>query len=137
MSALAKPATPERTRPMQEPALRGIDQILALADNGQYLPVLLKDNSDLVHEIVSHSQAYGAKSKGKLTIEIEYSTDRYGQIDMAVQHKIAAPKPPKSKAVAWATEDGGLSVANPNQRRMEIRDIGNGKRELRSPTLDD
>lgn len=125
------PATPERS-PMQSPELRGIDQILALADNGQYLPVLLDENQVLLADIVSHSQAYGVKAKGKVTIEIEYSTDRFGQIDMAVQHKISAPKAPKSKAVAWATEGGGLTVANPNQRSMEIRDVG-GRRELRTP----
>lgn len=117
---------------MREPEVRGIDQILALADNGQYLPVLLEENQLLIAEIVNHSQAYGVKAKGKITIEIEYSTDRFGQIDMATQHKIAAPKAPKSKAVAWATEGGGLTVANPNQRAMEIRDVG-GRRELRTP----
>lgn len=117
---------------MRDPEVRGLDQILALADNGQYLPTLLQDNQDLVAEIVIHSQAYGTKAKGKLTLTIEYSTDRYGQIDMTVEHKMVAPSAPKSKAVAWATEVGGLTVANPNQRTMEIRDVG-GRRELRTP----
>jgi hypothetical protein len=117
------------------PEIRGLDQLLALPDNGQYLPVLMQDNTDLLDEITNFSQAYGAKASGKLTIEISYSTDRFGQIDIAVQHKVAAPKPPKSKATAWRADGGGLTVANPNQRAMQIREVG-GRRELRSPSDD-
>lgn len=118
------------------PEIRGLDQTLALADNGQYLPLLLQENDDLIAEIVSFSQSYGTKAKGKLSLTIEYSTDRFGQIEIAVEHKVAVPKPPKAKATAWTADGGGLTVANPNQRAMEIREVG-GRRELRSPTIDD
>lgn len=118
------------------PEIRGLDQTLALADNGQYLPTLLQENDELISDIVSYSQAFGAKAKGKLTITIEYSTDRFGQIEISVEHKITVPKQPKAKATAWTADGGGLTVANPNQRAMEIREVGNGRRELRSPTLD-
>lgn len=138
MNALPKPfpATTERPAMTRAPEIRGLDQTLALADNGQYLPMLLEENDDLLKEIVSFSQAYGAKAKGKLTISIEYSTDRFGQIDLSVEHKITAPKQPKAKATAWTADGGGLTVANPNQRAMEIREVAGGRRELRSPTLD-
>lgn len=116
--------------------IRGLDQTLALADNGQYLPLLLQENDDLIAEIVSFSQSYGTKAKGKLSLTIEYSTDRFGQIEIAVEHKVSVPKPPKAKATAWTADGGGLTVANPNQRAMEIREVG-GRRELRSPTIDD
>lgn len=114
------------------PEIRGLDQLLSLPDNGQYLPLLLQDNDDLVQEISDFSQAYGTKASGKLVVEINYSTDRFGQIDIAVSHKVTVPKPPKSKATAWRGDGGGLTVANPNQRAMEIREVG-GRRELRSP----
>lgn len=116
------------------PQIRGLDQLLALPDNGQYLPQLLADNDALIEEITSFSQAYGAKAAGKITIEISYATDRFGQIDIAVQHTVKAPKPPKSKATAWRGDAGGLTVANPNQRQMQIREVPGGGRELRSPS---
>lgn len=115
------------------PEIRGLDATLALPDNGQYLPQLLQDNETLLEEITSFSQAYGTKASGKITVEITYSTDRFGQIDIAVQHTVKAPKPPKSKATAWRGDGGGLTVANPNQRAMQIREV-EGRRELRSPT---
>lgn len=126
----------ERTAMSRSADVRGLDQTLQLADNGQYLPLLLKENDELIAEIVSFSQAFGTKAKGKLTISIEYSTDKFGQVDISIEHKISTPKAPKAKAIAWTADGGGLSVANPNQRKMEIREIGHGQRELRSPTLD-
>ena len=42
---------PERRAMPQSPAIRSLDQILALADNGQYLPDLLQRNEALISEI--------------------------------------------------------------------------------------
>lgn len=119
----------------RSPEIHGLDQTLALADNGQYLPELLKDNAALIEEVVNFSQAFGTKASGKLQVTISYATDRFGQVEIAIEHKVTAPKQPKAKATAWTTENGGLTVANPNQRAMEIREVG-GRRELRSPTPD-
>ncbi|RRH70027.1 hypothetical protein [Falsigemmobacter faecalis] len=134
--AFSPAATTERKPMSRASEIRGIDQTLTLADNGQYLPTLLQENDELISDIVDFSQAYGTKAKGKLVIAIEYTTDRYGQIDISVEHKITKPKAPKAKAVAWTAAGGGLSSANPNQRAMEIREVSNGRRELRSPTID-
>lgn len=111
--------------------------MLNLADGGQYLPVLTQDLRQAIENTTSHAQAYRAKAKCKLQITVTLSVDPFGQIDMEVEHKLAEPKAPKAKALAWATEEGGLTVANPNQRAMEIREVANGRRELRSPTIDD
>ena len=116
----------------KEPRIRTLDEILTLPDNGQYLPLLLAENDQLITEIVDFSQSYGTKASGSMTIKINYSTDRFGQIDLSVEHVIKAPKAPKAKATAWTSDEGGLTTANPNQKRMEIRDVG-GKRELRTP----
>lgn len=112
--------------------IRGIDQMLALADGGQYLPVLHQDVRDLVEATRNHALAFRTKAKCKLTLTVELIVDPFGQIDMSVEHKLAEPKAPKSKAVAWATEDGALTVANPAQRTFDIREV-DGRREFRSP----
>ena len=46
--------------------------------------------------------------------------------------QIVGPKPPKHKAVGWMTGTGGVTTHNPAQSRMEIRDAGDGRRELRT-----
>ncbi|WP_323041119.1 hypothetical protein [Gemmobacter sp.] len=120
----------------RDPEIRGIDAMLSLADGGQYLPVLTQEMRELIEETTSHAQAYRVKAKCKLALTVTMTIDPFGQIDMEVEHKLTEPKAPKAKALAWSTEGGGLTVANPNQRTMEIRDVAGGRRELRSPTLD-
>ncbi|WP_235842921.1 hypothetical protein, partial [Cereibacter sphaeroides] len=129
-----QPAPPPERKPMSE--LRTLDQIVSLADNGQYQPLLLQENDDLISEIVNFSQAYGTKAGGKLQITISYTTDRFGQIDLAIEHKVTKPRTPKAKATAWTADGGGLTIANPNQSRMEIREVA-GRRQLRTPGADE
>ncbi len=115
------------------PKLRGLDDLVGLADNGQYLPDLLQRNDQLVLAIQQFSQTYGAKAKGKLTITIDYEVDRFGQINLGVTDKVTRPTAPKAKAIAWTLDDGSLTVANPNQRAMQVRDLPDGRREFRTP----
>ncbi|MFD1913829.1 hypothetical protein [Halodurantibacterium flavum] len=123
-------------KPMHAPELRGIDQILSLANNGDYLPDLLQRLEALMTEMRDFSEAYGTAAAGSLTLKLGFKLDRFGQIEMTVDDDIKVPKPPKAKAVAWTTEGGRLTPHNPAQTRMEIRDVG-GTRELRTPNSND
>jgi hypothetical protein len=119
---------------MTSPPVRGIDALLLLADNGQYQPDLMARNAALIEELRAFSAAFGGvKAKGKLKIEIDYTVDRFGQIEIVVGDTVTRPKSPKSKGTAWTDEDGELTIANPNQTRFEVRDITNGQREFRVP----
>lgn len=108
----------------------GLDPLLSMADNGDYLPDLTTRIETLMVEMKSFSNAYGCKAKGKLTLTIDFTTDRFGAVDMTVADTIKVPKQPAAKAVLWATEDGRMTPHNPNQARMEIREAS-GRRELR------
>lgn len=114
------------------PELRSLDQMLSLADNGDYLPELLERIEANNVEMRQFAQDFGTGAKGKITITIDLKTDRFGQVEMAIEDKIVGPKPPKHKAVGWITGTGGLTTHNPAQSRMEIRDAGDGRRELRA-----
>ena len=113
------------------PALRSIDQLLALADNGDYLPDLLERIEANNVEMRQFSQDFHASAKGRITITIDMKTDPFGQVELVIEDKIVGPKPPKHKAVGWMTGEGALTTHNPAQSRMEVRDVG-GHRELRT-----
>lgn len=119
-------APPARTRA----ELRGLDQILSMLDNGDYLPQLITDLETLNVEMKDFSQAFGCKSKGKITITLDLTNDRYGQIEMTANHVVKVPKAPAAKAILWTTADGQMTPSNPNQTRMTIREVDGG-RELR------
>lgn len=115
----------------QTPELRSLDQMLSLADNGDYLPDLLERIEANNIEMRQFAQDFATAAKGKITITLEMKCDRFGQLEMAIIDKIEGPKPPKHKAVGWLTGSGTLTTHNPAQARMEIRDV-DGRRELRS-----
>lgn len=112
--------------------MRSLDQMLSLADAGDYLPDLLSRIEANNVEMRSFAQQYATTAKGKITITIDVAVDPFGATQMTMDDKIVGPKAPKRKAVAWMTGDGGITTHNPAQSRMEIRDAGNGKRELRA-----
>ncbi|WP_339112806.1 hypothetical protein [Thioclava sp. GXIMD2076] len=113
---------------MTERPLRGLDQILSLVDDGMYLQRLVEEMEGNNVEMRQHAQDFGNGAKSKISITLDMKIDRFGQLDLQVDHKITGPKPPKGKGVAWLTGEGGISAHNPAQARMEIRDAGNGKR---------
>lgn len=113
------------------PELRSLDQLLSLADNGDYLPDLLSRIEANNIEMRQFTQDFASSAKGKITISIEMKTDRFGQVELVIEDKIVGPKPPKHKAVGWLTGEGALTTHNPAQSRMEVRDVG-GHRELRT-----
>lgn len=118
--------------PSSAPQLRSLDQMLSLADGGDYLPDLLSRIEANNVEMRSFAQQYSTTAKGKITITIDVAVDPFGATSMVMDDKIVGPKSPKRKAVAWMTGDGGITTHNPAQSRMEIRDAGNGRRELRA-----
>lgn len=125
--------TTQKGQAMHTPELRGIDPILGLLDNGAYHPTLLADIAKLVSEMQDFSRAFGGvKASGTLDLKLSFRIDRFGQIDLEAGHKISTPKAPKSKGVAWTTEDGGLTPANPNQMALPLRDVS-AARDFRSP----
>lgn len=117
---------------MANPELRSIDQMLSLADNGDYLPDLLDRIQANSVEMRQFASDFAAAAKGKITITIDMKLDRFGQMELVIEDKIVGPKPPKHKAVGWVTGDGSITTHNPAQTRMEIRDAGEGRRELRT-----
>lgn len=116
------------------PQLRSLDQMLSLADNGDYLPDLLSRIEANNIEMRQFAADFASAAKGKITLTIDLKLDRFGQLEMVIEDKITGPKPPKHKAVAWMTGSGAVTTHNPAQSRMEIRDTGNGRREFRTAT---
>ncbi|MTH76339.1 hypothetical protein [Paracoccus aestuariivivens] len=118
--------------PNQTRQLRSLDQMLSLADAGDYLPDLLSRIEANNVELRQFAQDFSTTAKGKITLTIDVKVDPFGHAEMVIEDKIIGPKPPKRKAVAWMTGDGGITTHNPAQSRMEIRDTTDGRREFRT-----
>lgn len=117
---------------MSATELRTIDQILALADGGDFLSDLLEQHQQLMLDMVNHRLEYGGKSSGSVAINIKYELSKHGDLRMTATHDIKAPKPPAASGVAWMTDNGHLTPENPRQMKLGVRDV-NGVREFTNP----
>lgn len=113
-------------------ALRTIDQILAIPDEGNFLSELLQENADLIAELQDHQKAYGGAPKGSLSISIAYELGKGGIVNMKASFATKAPKTPAASAVAWVTRDGDLTPENPAQMKLNLRDATAHDRQIKS-----
>ena len=73
----------------------------------------------------NHIQEHGGAAKGQLTLTIDFAVDAKG-VDVAMQAKVAYPKPPVVKDRYFVTDQGdGLTLKNPNKGTLfEGNDLG-------------
>lgn len=100
--------------------LRTFDQILASADDGDFLSKLLEDHQNLIVELQEKQLEFGGKISGSLTLKINYQLDHNKTIKMVVTADIKTPKAPSASAILWTTPDGFTTHINPNQSKMDF-----------------
>lgn len=101
--------------------LKSLDQIVALANNGETRTIILSENEELLAEMRRFQELHGGAPKGKVKLEIEYVLDLKQAVTIKVTHKIEYPKQPPGKGVAWMSPSGGLTTDNPNQSVFDLR----------------
>ena len=103
--------------------LKSLDQIIALAKDGETREVILAENAELLAELRRFQEVHGGAPKGKVKIEIEYVLDLKQAVSIKVTHKIENPKELPGKGVAWMSPTGGLTRVNPNQSALDLRPV--------------
>lgn len=109
-------STPELHDPYR---MRGIEQILALFDGGDFLRELLEGHSDLQKALLEHREEHGGKTKGSMTLTIGYDLGKQGDVAMSAHVEFKKPKKPPSSAAAFINEQGDLTLYSPLMARMQ------------------
>ena len=114
------------------PRVNTIDQMLALANGGEFKDDLPKMLSDFVGGLFSHAVEYEIDASGKFTLAITATVDRRGDIEFTAKPKIELPPPVLSvgKGRAFIDEDGQI-VTHRQQDLPLLRDVSKPKRTLR------
>lgn len=113
--------------------LHTLDQILALPDGGEFLISILDQHAELIKAMTEKVEQSQNAASGSIAIKVSYKIDRMGTLEMKAQCDTTLPKDPPAKAIAWTTEDGTITPANPNQMHLPLRDAGAGaSAEVRS-----
>lgn len=121
---------------MADNELHTIDQILALADGGDFLSQLKGDHRNMILAMHQHQMQFGGNAKASVSIKITYTLDHKLNMKMTAVADVKPPKEPIASAIAWTSADGYLTPENPQQMKMELRDAGTTK-SLRSAGRED
>jgi hypothetical protein len=110
---------------MSDPTVHSFHQFLSAIEGGQ----LHFELTDALREMIANlNQRFidGDRSKAvaRLDLSIALSIDaKSGTVDVDTDYKVKLPKKSRGRTVFWTTADNKLSMANPRQLTMELRDV--------------
>ena len=119
----------EETKQIEEHdpyAIRTIEQLFSLFDRGDFLAEVLAGHRRLQIDMVEHKDLHGAKGcKGSMTITVNYTLGKQGDVDMGATATFNAPKAPPASASAFIDENGQMTLYSPLMKRMHggVRDV--------------
>ena len=97
------------------------DFIRSLED-GQFDSDAFEALRELAAAMQEHAWRNGGKSKGKLTISVDFVQDG-GVTQMKSAFKVSLPELPRAKSIMWLTPDNRFTRSRPGQHEMfGIRD---------------
>ncbi|MES2887287.1 MAG: hypothetical protein V4739_04670 [Pseudomonadota bacterium] len=106
-------------------SIRPITDTLRLLQGGLFLDECSTKLADLVRGVDETGKA------GKLTITLDVKKSGAAmQIDAKVTDK--TPEPKAMSDLLWPTVEGNLSLQNPNQQNLDLRQVEPPSRDVRS-----
>lgn len=105
---------------------RPITDTLRLLDGGAFIDSASEELANLVKSVDQTGKA------GKLTITLEVKQVSGGAISITPAVKASVPVPKPDSTLLWPTVEGNLSLQNPNQRSLDLRDVTPERGELKS-----
>lgn len=106
-------------------AIRSITDTLRLLQGGLFLDQCSEQLAELVKGVDETGKA------GKLTITLDLKKSS-GAIEITAKVTNKTPEPKPDTDLLWPTVEGNLSLQNPHQRNLDLRQVPESKREVRN-----
>lgn len=107
-------------------SVRPITDTLRLLDGGAFLDRCSDDLASLVKAVETTGKT------GKLTLTLDLKTVGNGAVQITPKCSAKVPEPKPDTTLLWATVEGNLVVDNPNQQKLDLRQVETRPAELRS-----
>lgn len=105
------------------PAASTFAQFIQMLEDGDYHAELTTALQNINGALSDHALSFGGKPKGKLTLSVDFTLDN-GVFEINADFNTKLPKAPRSRTVAWATQDNRFSPQNPRQMQLfGVRDV--------------
>jgi len=107
-------------------ACNTLAEFIRSLEDGQFDADVYQQLKELSAEMANHAWANGGKSKGKLTIAIDFVQEG-GVVEIKAGYKITRPEGRRPKSIMWTTEDNRFTRTRPGQQQLfGIRDVSGG-----------
>lgn len=117
------------TEQAQQEGARSFAHWLTRLGDGQAAADLSQAMFELGGELRRHALDRG-EAKGELTLHLKFKVDNIGQVITTYQVKVKEPEPVRPASMFWLTKGGNLSVENPRQTTLPLRQVVNEDGEL-------
>jgi hypothetical protein len=109
------------------PAASTFGEFVRFLEDGNLDAELTIALRDLAGDMQNAAIESGGKSKGKLTLTLDFALE--GRVfSIAAKHKVDVPAAKRPKSVLWTTEDNRFTPSNPGQGQLfgvrEVRASG-------------
>lgn len=105
---------------------RPITDTLRLLDEGAFLDRCSEQLAALVRGVEDTGKA------GKLVITLEVKRGTKGAMLIRPDSAVKVPEPKAEPTMLWATPEGNLTLDNPKQQKLDLRQVDPDTGELRS-----
>lgn len=106
-----------------EEGTRGFAVLLQQVEEGALHAELSDELRDVCRDLHRMAKNYEQKAKGSLTLVLELVADPSGILTVKPSVTKKIPKAKRSGSAFWITGGGNLSVENPRQPRLPIREV--------------
>lgn len=105
-------------------ACNTLGEFVRTLEDGQFDADCYEAIKDLNAKLNEAAWASGGRSKGKVTITLDFAQEG-GITEIRSAFKVTAPTDKRAKSVLWQTEDHRLTRTRPGQQQLfGIRDVG-------------
>lgn len=115
----------------QEDSPRGFGHFLAGLDDEQAHARASRELHELTKVLRDEAVARHGQVKGSISLTIELRCDERGTVEALYEIKTKEPRPRVSKSIYWLDKKGHLSVENPAQQVLPLREVSAQGRALR------
>jgi len=106
-------------------AVRPFTDTLRMVDQGVFVDICSEKFNELIKRVDD------TKKSGKLTITLEMKPARAGAMNIIPTVTTKLPETKADPTLLWVTPDFNLTVDNPNQQQLDLRQVATAVTELR------
>lgn len=101
---------------------RGFAVVLQQIDEGSIHARASSELQQLLAALDAYSKNYRTAAKGSMTLTLNFDVEE-GVVNVQAKVDTKSPKPKGAKSMFWLTAGKNLSVENPRQQKLPLRDV--------------